>query len=260
MSTSGRVDAVKGMLDAATSKISGEPSSGIGPASIVNTTHWPFQSYLELGALPSAVPSARLHARFIVAEWGLESIADTVELIVSELVTNAVKASQELEHLPPVWLGLSGDDHQVLVAVWDGNEEPIQTPAVNDEGLPDLDAESGRGLLLVDSLSTDWGVYWPEDSHGKVVWSVITAPSAGHTVTERALEERPSLTCYRVLFGPPHHEVLKDHLIRLLRLRDPDDRSLGVKTLHIGMVGDTEESPERFFCASEQMAVVRSRP
>jgi hypothetical protein len=73
---------------------------------------------------------------------------------------------------------------------------------------------------------------------------------------ERALEERPSLMCYRVLFGPPHHQVLKDHLIRLLRLRDPDDRSLGVKTLHIGMVGDTEESPERFFCASEQMAVV----
>jgi Radical SAM superfamily len=57
---------------------------------------------------------------------------------------------------------------------------------------------------------------------------------------ERALEERPSLTCYRVLFGPPHHQVLKDHLIRLLRLRDPDDRSLGVKTLHIGMVGDIQ--------------------
>ncbi len=28
---------------------------------------------------------------------------------------------------------------------------------------------------------------------------------------ERALEERPFLTCYRVLFGPPHHQVLKDH-------------------------------------------------
>lgn len=73
---------------------------------------------------------------------------------------------------------------------------------------------------------------------------------------ERALEERPSLACYRVLFGPPHHQVLKDHLLRLLRLRDPDDRSLGVKTLHIGMVGDTERAPERFFCASEQMAVI----
>ena len=50
--------------------------------------------------------------------------------------------------------------------------------------------------------------------------------------------------------------MLKDHLIRLLQLRDPADRSLGVKTLHIGMVEDTGSSPERFFCASEQMAVV----
>jgi hypothetical protein len=61
-----------------------EPSSGIGPASSASV-YWPFQSHLELGALPSAVPSARLHARFVVAEWGLASIADTVELIVSEM-------------------------------------------------------------------------------------------------------------------------------------------------------------------------------
>jgi transcriptional regulator with XRE-family HTH domain len=73
---------------------------------------------------------------------------------------------------------------------------------------------------------------------------------------EKALEERPSLACYRVLFGPPHHQVLKDHLVRLLRIRDPDDRSLGVKTLHIGLVEDTVRVPERFFCASERMAVI----
>ena len=59
-----------------------------------------------------------------------------------------------------------------------------------------------------------------------------------------------------MLFGPPRHQVLKDHLARLLGLRDPADRSLGVQTLHIGMVADTGSSPERFFCASEEMAVV----
>jgi hypothetical protein len=48
----------------------------------------------------------------------------------------------------------------------------------------------------------------------------------------------------------------KDHLLELLRLRDPRDRSLGVKTLHVGMVEDVTASPERFFCASERMAVV----
>jgi transcriptional regulator with XRE-family HTH domain len=73
---------------------------------------------------------------------------------------------------------------------------------------------------------------------------------------ETVLAERPSLVCYRVLYGPPHHQVLKDHLLALLRLRDPQDRSLGVKTLHLGVVDDMTAVPERFFCASEQMAVV----
>jgi transcriptional regulator with XRE-family HTH domain len=73
---------------------------------------------------------------------------------------------------------------------------------------------------------------------------------------EQALAGRPGLVCYRILFGAPRHRVLKDHLVRLLELRDPADRSLGVKTLHVGLVEDTVGSPERFFCASERMAVV----
>lgn len=73
---------------------------------------------------------------------------------------------------------------------------------------------------------------------------------------EEALAGHPGLVCYRVLFGMPRHRVLRDHLVRLLELRDPADRTLGVKTLHIGMVKDTGSSPERFFCASERMAVV----
>jgi len=73
---------------------------------------------------------------------------------------------------------------------------------------------------------------------------------------ETVLAERPSLVYYRVLFGPPHHLVLKKHLLALLGLRDPQDRSLGIKTLHLGIAEDTTAAPERFFCASEQMAVV----
>jgi hypothetical protein len=48
---------------------------------------------LAIGALPTATPCARLHARNIACEWGLHNLADTIELVVSELVTNAVKAS-----------------------------------------------------------------------------------------------------------------------------------------------------------------------
>jgi len=76
------------------------------------------------------------------------------------------------------------------------------------------------------------------------------------TAIETVLAERPGLVHYRVLFGPPHHRVLRDHLMRLLELRGPEDRSLGVKTLHLGIVEDTVTVPERFFCASEQMAAV----
>ncbi|PXX69353.1 hypothetical protein DFR70_1021042 [Nocardia tenerifensis] len=71
---------------------------------------------------------------------------------------------------------------------------------------------------------------------------------------ESVLAARPSLVHYRILFGPPRHAVLTDHLRRLIDLRDPDDRSLGVKTLHISMV--TADIPERFFAANDTTAVV----
>src|SRR5262249_58411803 len=53
----------------------------------------PLQTSLVLGALPSVVACARLHARNVMCEWDLPSVADSVELVVSELVTNAVRAS-----------------------------------------------------------------------------------------------------------------------------------------------------------------------
>ena len=54
---------------------------------------WPLSTCLPLGALPGATPCARLHARAVLAEWGLRELAEEAELIVSELVTNAVRAS-----------------------------------------------------------------------------------------------------------------------------------------------------------------------
>lgn len=198
-----------------------EPSSGIGPAFMITMDDWPHQSYLELGALPSAVPSARLHARFVVAEWGHGALSDTVELIVSELVTNGVKASQKLPDLSSVWLGLAGNADQVFIAVWDANEEPIQASVTSDDELPDLDAEGGRGLLLVESLSTDWGVYWLEEGRGKVVWSVVTADiSATEPASEgsQAHIPLPRRVPHRNAFIRPVH-VMND-LALLKRVRE----------------------------------------
>ena len=57
---------------------------------------------------------------------------------------------------------------------------------------------------------------------------------------------------YRLLFGPPHWQVHKDHLLRLLEIRDPESWAEGWKTLYIGMIDDLRQEPERFFCASGQ--------
>jgi anti-sigma regulatory factor (Ser/Thr protein kinase) len=146
--------------------------------------HWPLRTYLELGALPGAVPCARSHARQVLWEWGLDALGETVALIVSELVTNAVQASEGLigsryagrwtPGVPPVRLWLGSDRQCIVILVWDGNH---LAPKLQEA---ELDAESGRGLLLVESLSADWGLYTPESSSGKVVWAAVVAPRAGH--------------------------------------------------------------------------------
>jgi hypothetical protein len=56
---------------------------------LATTAPWPLQTLLELGAFPSAVPCARGYVRTVALEWGLPDLADTAELLASELVTNA---------------------------------------------------------------------------------------------------------------------------------------------------------------------------
>ena len=127
------------------------------------------QSYLELGAFATAVPCARGHARLVVAEWGRPELADTAELVVSELVTNAVHAAVPSRDrgpvIPVVRLWLASDPQGVLIRVGDGSSQvPIRRAAGPDD-------DSGRGLVIVGSLSRDWGSY--RTAEGKVVWALI---------------------------------------------------------------------------------------
>ena len=127
---------------------------------------WPLQDFLELGALVSAVPCARLHARQVLWEWGIGNLGDSAELLVTELITNAVTASREAGRVSAVRLWLLSDSAQILILVWDASPRP---PVLTDAG---DEAEHGRGLMLVDAVSEQWGWYSREDSDGKFVWAI----------------------------------------------------------------------------------------
>lgn len=127
---------------------------------------WPLRTFLELGALPGAVPCARLHARNVLAEWGLTVFSESTGLLVSELVTNAIQISRLAGQDAPVRLWLVSDRAQVVIFVWDASSLP---PLPGDVG---EDAESGRGLLIVQAVSARWGWDFPPGMGGKVVWAV----------------------------------------------------------------------------------------
>jgi hypothetical protein len=149
---------------------------------------WPLRSQLELGALPGAVPCARMHCRLVLWEWGQGSLGESVELIVSELMTNALRASApgalgwpdraDQGGQQVIGIRLASDGQQVLVEVWDGNPAPPVTRLISQDG------ETGRGLLMVQTVSSRWGYYYPPasspgDRAVKVVWALVTARPLG---------------------------------------------------------------------------------
>ncbi|HEV2374112.1 MAG TPA: ATP-binding protein [Streptosporangiaceae bacterium] len=153
------------------------PSQSRAPVPVLPAQHqgtdmaarWPVRDYLELGALPGAVPSARLHTCQLVWEWGLTPLSADAEQVVSELTANAVAAAQATPGTDPVRLWLLTDNQRLLVLVWDADPQP---PALVQA---DEYAESGRGLLLVATLSDEWGSYPTPQQGGKVVWALIGA-------------------------------------------------------------------------------------
>lgn len=122
---------------------------------------WQRADRLDLGPLAGSVPCARLHARAIVREWDLTALADDAEILVSELVTNAIRASDEA-----VTLRLRTDWQVLLIEVED------VAPGIPQAAPHPPDAESGHGLEIVTALSERWGFYHPRGG-GKVVWAAL---------------------------------------------------------------------------------------
>jgi anti-sigma regulatory factor (Ser/Thr protein kinase) len=122
---------------------------------------------LTLGAIESSPRTARAVAHSLLIEWGLADLTDAVELLVSELVTNAVQVSACYEVPSPVQFRMSATQRKVLIEVWDCDpRQPIVRQPMDTD-------ESGRGLLLVEAISTQWG--WTEFERGKIVWAEIGA-------------------------------------------------------------------------------------
>jgi hypothetical protein len=141
---------------------------------------FPLRSFLELGAYRNAPGSARGHARNVLAEWGLEQFTDAVILLVSEMITNSLAATEKVAWeagLPPVRLWMlggpgAGGTGEVLLVVWDA---VAVLPEMGNAGTED---ESGRGLGIVHWRSgRQWDCYLPPAPHGgKVTRALLDSP------------------------------------------------------------------------------------
>ncbi len=117
---------------------------------------------LDLPAEPAIVAEARGRAAVQLEAWGLDDIIFTTELIVSELVTNAIRHAQ-----PPIQLRMILDGG-LCCEVSDGSST---APHLRRAGRYD---EGGRGLLLVTQLAESWGTRHTRS--GKTIWAQQSLP------------------------------------------------------------------------------------
>lgn len=138
-------------------------------------------------ALPTrfeAVREARQFTRRTLGQWDVGDCLDDVCLVVSELVTNALRHGLSSDEVPvvqdhrhpPVRLHLMRWTERLVCAVRD----PSHDSPLPREG-EDFSAESGRGLFLVDSFAESWGWHPLSGSlRGKIVWALFRL----HTPTQ----------------------------------------------------------------------------
>ncbi|GAA3824010.1 SpoIIE family protein phosphatase [Streptomyces chiangmaiensis] len=121
---------------------------------------------------PRSVGRAREYARGQLLAWDLEPLVDTTELLVSELVTNALRYGEGEIRLRLLL------DRTLVCEVWDaGLVQPRRRRARDTD-------EGGRGLQLVGLLSAAWGSR--RTPRGKTVWFELPLPDGEHGLTDPA--------------------------------------------------------------------------
>ena len=123
-----------------------------------------------LSPSPESVKVSRDFTRTTLRDWGMSALADVAELVVSELVTNALRhgipAVRKLGEQQCVRLRLLAQAPFVMCMVTD-LERAI--PVLRDA---DPAAESGRGLTVVEACCVRWGWHLLDEG-GKVVWALL---------------------------------------------------------------------------------------
>jgi serine phosphatase RsbU (regulator of sigma subunit)/anti-sigma regulatory factor (Ser/Thr protein kinase) len=112
---------------------------------------------------PASVGRARALATERLALWELEELAFSMELIISELVTNAIRHARG-----PIGLRLIRTGNRVICAVLDASST---APHLRRAGLAE---EGGRGLFLVAQFALRWGARYTRD--GKIIWAELPIP------------------------------------------------------------------------------------
>ncbi|NKI42449.1 ATP-binding protein [Streptomyces sp. LD120] len=120
---------------------------------------------MSFPSLESRVADARRLAEAYLRLWDLSPFVDEVVLVVSELVTNAVRYGNGR----PVVLRVYVSDGALVIEVRDGSPLPARLRLVDEE------AESGRGLFLVAALAREWGV----SPDGTTTWCALELPMQG---------------------------------------------------------------------------------
>lgn len=113
-----------------------------------------------------SVARARELARDQLTDWGLEELVDTTELLVSELVTNALRHGHGEIRLRLL------RDRSLVCEVWDADLAQPRRRRARDTD------EGGRGLQLVGLLSAGWGSR--RTPRGKTVWFELALPDGDH--------------------------------------------------------------------------------
>lgn len=138
---------------------------------------------ITVPSVPSAAALARHFAGTTLMQWRLDGLVDIVEIVTNEIVANAIRAGSATD-------STDGENEiRVRVVVVGGRlfvsvlDQARGIPVVQDAG---PDAESGRGLGIVDALCSRWGYRPSRRGYGKIVWAEIAAVP----LTDRGLPRR----------------------------------------------------------------------